>query len=69
MKDFRVFYDEQQDILYLAKAGREEQTVEIAPGLNAELDDAGQLIGIELFHASKMLGNAVKQMMKKIEAA
>ena len=53
MKDFEVFYDEERDILYLAKFGREEEVVEIAPGLNAELDDTGQLIGVELLHASR----------------
>lgn len=31
MKDFRVFYDEKEDILYLAKEGQEEEVVEISP--------------------------------------
>ena len=48
MDDFRVFYDEKEDILYLAKEGQEEKIVELSPTVNAELDSSGNLIGIEV---------------------
>jgi len=61
MKDFKVFYDEKEDILYIAKEGREEEVV--------ELDDSGELIGVELFNASNLLKDVIKQMERRILAA
>lgn len=69
MKDFKVFYDEKEDILYIAKEGREEEFVELAPGINVELDDSGELIGVELFNASNLLKDVIKPMEKRILAA
>ncbi|MGH7793075.1 MAG: DUF2283 domain-containing protein [Thermodesulfobacteriota bacterium] len=57
MKNFRVLYDE-EDILYLEKPGREEDVIELAPGVNVELNKSGKLIGIEIFKASALLKNA-----------
>ena len=37
MKDFKVFYDEKEDILYLGKEGQEEEIVELATRINVEL--------------------------------
>ena len=31
MDDFKLFYDEEEDILYLAKEGEEAEVVEISP--------------------------------------
>jgi len=69
MDDFRVTYDEKEDILYLAKEGREEEVVELSPGVNIELDASGSLIGVELFNASTLLKDVIKSMEKKIKAA
>jgi len=54
MEDFKVFYDEKEDVLYLGKEGQEEEVVELAPGINVEFDDSGELIGVELFNASTL---------------
>ena len=67
MDDFKVFYDEKEDILYLAKAGEEAEIVEISPGVNMELDSNGNLIGVELFKASYMFKNVLKSMEKKLQ--
>ena len=69
MNAFKVFYDEKEDVLYLAKEGVEHEFVEIAPGVNAELDENGQLIGIELFNASILLKNVINPIVKKAKAA
>jgi len=69
MKDFKVLYDEDADILYLAREGQEEEVVELAPGINLELDSAGDLIGVELFEASKLLKDVIRPLDKKIMAA
>jgi uncharacterized protein YuzE len=69
MKDFRVFYDEKEDILYLAKQGQEEEVMEVAPGVNVEFDKGGQLIGVELLNASALLKDVIKPIEKKIALA
>ncbi len=69
MEDFKVFYDEEEDILYLAKEGEEAEVVEISPGVNMELDSNGKLIGVELFKASCMFKNVLKPMEKKLQFA
>ncbi len=69
MDDFKVFYDEEEDILYLAKEGEETKVVEISPGVNMELDSNGNLIGVELFKASHMFKNVLKPMEKKLQFA
>ena len=69
MSEFRVSYDEKEDILYLAEEGLEEEIVEIAPGVNAELDAAGNLLGVEIFEASKLLKDVIKSIENKALAA
>jgi len=39
MDDFKVFYDDEEDILYLAKEGEEAEVVEVSPGVNEEVSD------------------------------
>jgi len=67
MDDFKVFYDEEEDILYLAKEGKEVEVVEISPGVNMELDSNGNLIGVELFRASHIFKDILKSMEKKLQ--
>ncbi len=69
MDDFKVYYDEEEDILYLAKEGKEVEVVEISPGVNMELDSNGNLIGVELFRASHMFKDILKSMEKKLQIA
>jgi uncharacterized protein YuzE len=69
MEGFKVFYDDQEDILYLAKDGQEEEVVELGPNVNMELDKAGNLIGVEVFQASQLFKDVIKQMDKKLQAA
>jgi len=69
MDDFKVFYDDEEDILYLAKEGKEVEVVEISPGVNMELDSNGNLIGVEVFKASHMFKDVLKLMEKKLQVA
>ena len=49
----QFFYDRQADVLYLlVKKGKEEEVVEVSPGVNVELDGQGKLLGIEILNAS-----------------
>ncbi|MBE7443729.1 MAG: DUF2283 domain-containing protein [Planctomycetia bacterium] len=67
MKDFKVLYDEKEDILYLAREGNEEEIVEISPFVNIELDSSGMLIGVEVFNASVLFKDVIKSMGKKLQ--
>jgi len=69
MKDFKVSYDDKEDILYIAREGEEEEVVELSPGVNVELDSSGELIGIELFNASSVLKDVIKPLEKRMQAA
>lgn len=69
MEDFKIFYDETEDILYLAREGEEEEVLEVSPGVNMELDASGKLIGVEIFRASSRFKDVLKQMEKKLQAA
>ena len=69
MNDFKVFYDDEEDILFLAKEGEEAEVVEISPGVNMELDSEGNLIGVEVFNASMMFKDILKSMEKKLNVA
>ena len=54
----KVYYDKKHDILWLnIKSGVEEEHREITPDISLELGAKGQLLGIEIYNASKILGS------------
>ena len=69
MQDFKVSYDNSEDILYLAKEGEEEEIIELAPGVNVELDSSGNFIGVEVFNASILFKDVIKLMERRLRAA
>jgi uncharacterized protein YuzE len=49
----KLFYFEKEDILHLVIAEEEEaNSVELSPNITAELNEKGELTGIEILHAS-----------------
>ena len=65
-----VNYDSESDILYImTKKGDEEEFIEIAPGVNVELDAEGRVIGIEILNASEFLKPIVKSLYEHVEVA
>ena len=65
-----VNYDPKADVLYImARKGKEEEFVEIAPGINAELDENGRVIGIEILNASNFLKPIAKPLYRHMQAA
>lgn len=54
----KIYYDKKTDVLWLMiKTGPEDKHQEVAPGISVELDKNGQLLGIEILNASKILGS------------
>ena len=61
-----VHYDEAADVLYIvSEKGKEEEFIEISPGINVELDKDGDVIGVEILNASKLLGSVAEPLRKK----
>lgn len=59
MKKKHVFYDKKIDALWIRmKAGTEVDSEEIAPGVSVEYDSRGNVIGVEVLHASRLFTDA-----------
>ncbi len=58
----RLAYFEKEDVLHLVLAeGPEAQSVELSPNITAELNDKGDLIGIEILKASAFLRDTIME--------
>ncbi len=58
----KVYYDERSDALWLlVKKGVEYEHKEISPGISIELGKNGELLGIEILNASKILREKIHQ--------
>jgi uncharacterized protein YuzE len=56
----RMMYFEESDVLHLAITDEKEAgSVELAPNVTAELNDRGELIGIEILDASQFVRDFV----------
>ncbi len=65
-----VRYDERADILYIH--GREGPALseELIPGVNLDVDaESGEVVGIEIHEASKILAPLLEGMEKRAKAA
>lgn len=55
-KKEKIYYDKKADILWLlVKSGPEFEYKEITPGVSVELGKEGELLGIEILNASKVI--------------
>ena len=53
-------YDSQADVLYLvSREGEIARSVEVSPGITVEFDDDGDILGVEILHASEVLSTKV----------
>lgn len=54
----KIYYDKKTDVLWImVKEGPKENHKEVAPGISLELGKNGELLGIEILDASKVLGS------------
>ncbi len=49
-------------IYIITKKGKEEEFVEIAPGINIEFNKSGEIIGIKILNASRFLKPIAKSL-------
>ena len=60
MKKPRMTYFQSEDVIHvLLTAGQEAQSVELSPNITAELDEHGELIGIEILEASAFIRDMI----------
>ncbi len=65
MSKAHLAYFDQEDILHLAISDEEEAgSVEISPNITAELNDKGELIGIEILDASKFIRDSILESVQ-----
>jgi len=56
----KMFYFEKEDVLHLVIADEEEaNSVELSPNITAELNENGELIGIEILNASTFVRDSI----------
>lgn len=60
MSSTRMAYFQDEDVLHLAISDEQEaSSIELSPNITAELNEAGELIGIEILEASKYLRDSI----------
>jgi uncharacterized protein YuzE len=58
----KLSYFEQEDILHLVISEEEEaNSIELSPNITAELNEKGELIGIEIVSASTFVRDAIME--------
>lgn len=65
MNNAKMYYFEKEDILHLMVSDEPEaNSVEISPDITAELNDTGELIGIEIINASSFLRDSILESVQ-----
>lgn len=61
----RMFYFEKEDVLHLIISDEEEaNSVELSPNITAELNEQGELIGIEILQASTFVRDSITEAVQ-----
>ena len=60
------YYDKESDSLFIyVKEGEEDSFEEAAPGVNLEMNDKGEIIGVEILQASRFLKGVEKSGLNR----
>lgn len=63
IKNARISIDERGDaIWFVLKRGEESEVIELAPGINVELDNSKNLIGIEIMNFSRLSSSSISDI-------
>lgn len=61
----RMTYFEREDILHVSISDEHEaSSVELTPNITAELNEKGELIGIEILHASSYVRDSIMESVQ-----
>jgi uncharacterized protein YuzE len=62
----KMFYFEKEDVLPLVMNDEEEaHSVELSPNITAELNEQGELIGIEILQASTFVRDSIMEAVQE----
>lgn len=65
MNKTKMTYFEEEDILHLAISDEPESgSIELSPNITVELNDKGELIGIEILNASAFIRDSVLEFVQ-----
>ncbi len=65
MNKTKLAYFEKEDVLHLAVSDEPEcGSIEISPNITAELNDKGELIGIEILNASAFIRDSILESVQ-----
>ncbi len=65
MNKTKMAYFEKEDILHLAISDEPERTsIELGPNITVELNDNGELIGIEILNASTFIRDSIVESVQ-----
>ena len=65
MNKSKMIYFEEEDILHIVFSGEKEMnSVEICPNVTAELNERGELIGIEILEASSFIRDSILETVQ-----
>ena len=65
MNKTRMAYFEQEDVLHLAISDEPERgSIELSPNITVELNDKGELIGVEILNASAFIRDSVLESVQ-----
>jgi uncharacterized protein YuzE len=68
----RIEYDPERDLLYIyfVEPGKKSaETITIKPGVHADFDKDGKLIGIEVIDAKEILGRKIEFELPQLSVA
>lgn len=65
MNKTKMIYFEQEDVLHLAISDENESgSIEVSPNITAELNEKGELIGIEILNASTFIRDSILESVQ-----
>ncbi len=65
MNNTKMAYFEQEDVLHLEISDEPERgSIELNPNITVELNDAGELIGIEILNASAFIRDSILESVQ-----
>jgi uncharacterized protein YuzE len=68
----KIEYDPERDLLYIYFSEAEmkaAETITITPGVHADFDKDGRLIGIEVLDASEVMGKKIEFKLPELTVA
>lgn len=65
MNKTRMMYFEKEDVLHVAISDEPERgSVELGPNITVELNDKGEMIGIEILEASRFIRDSIMESVQ-----